>query len=112
VFDPREDARLNHGLVLFRYWGNGGKYDTNDADAETTAALRKILDDAGVLWQTAEGGRVDTEDSGTISRFLSNLNIPTIDLGVPLLSMHAPLEAASKTDIYMAHKGFAALFSR
>jgi aspartyl aminopeptidase len=112
VLDPRGDALLNHGLALFRYWGNGGKYDTNEADAETTAALRKILDDAGVLWQTAEGGRVDAEDSGTISRILSNLNIPTIDMGVPLLSMHAPLEAASKTDIYMAHKAFTALFSR
>jgi aspartyl aminopeptidase len=112
VFDPRGDARLNHGVVLFRYWGNGGKEHTNNAEAETTALLRKILDDAGVLWQTGEGGRVDAEDSGTLSRFLANLDIPTIDMGVPLLSMHSPFEAASKADIYMAHRGFAALFSR
>ena len=112
VFDPRGDARLNHGVVLFRYWGSGGKEHTNDADAETTASLRRILDDAGVLWQTAEGGRVDTEDSGTLSRFLANLDIPTIDMGVPLLSMHSPFEAASKADIYMAHRGLAAFFRR
>jgi aspartyl aminopeptidase len=112
VFDPRGDARLNHGVVLFRYWGDGGKEHTNDAEAETTAALRRILDEAGVLWQTGEGGRVDAEDSGTLSRFLANLDIPTIDLGVPLLSMHSPFEAASKADIYMAHRAFAALFAR
>ncbi|MDR3123482.1 MAG: aminopeptidase [Treponema sp.] len=112
VFDPRGDARLNQGVVLFRYWGNGGKEHTNDAEAETTALLRRILDGAGVLWQTGEGGRVDAEDSGTLSRFLANLDIPTIDLGVPLLSMHSPFEAASKADIYMAHRSFAAIFSR
>ncbi|MDR0583744.1 MAG: aminopeptidase [Treponema sp.] len=112
VLDPRGDARLNQGMVLFRYWGHGGKEHTNNAEAETTAALRKILDDAGVLWQTAEGGRVDAEDSGTLSRFLANLDIPTIDVGVPLLSMHSPFEAASKTDIYMARRGFAAFFAR
>jgi aspartyl aminopeptidase len=112
VFDPRGDARLNHGVVLFRYWGSGGKERTNDAEAETAAALRKILDDAGVLWQTGEGGRVDAEDSGTLSRFLANLDIPSIDLGVPLLSMHSPFEAASKTDLYMAHRAFKAFFQR
>jgi aspartyl aminopeptidase len=112
VFDPRGDARLNHGVVLFRYWGNGGKEHTNDADAETTAALRSILDDASVLWQTGEGGRVDAEDSGTLSRFLANLDIPTIDMGVPLLSMHSPFEAASKADVYMAHRAFVAFFTR
>jgi aspartyl aminopeptidase len=112
VFDPRGDARLNHGVVLFRYWGDGGKEHTNDADAETTASLRRILDKAGVLWQTAEGGRVDAEDSGTLSRFLANLDIPTIDMGVPLLSMHSTFEAAAKADIHMAHRAFAAFFSR
>jgi aspartyl aminopeptidase len=112
VADPRGDARLDHGVVLFRYWGRGGKDHTNDAEAETTAALRKILDSAGVLWQTGEGGRVDAEDSGTLSRYLANLDIPTIDLGVSLLSMHSPLEAASKADIYMAHRAFTAFFSR
>jgi aspartyl aminopeptidase len=112
VFDPRGDARLNHGVVLFRYWGRGGKEGANDAEAETTAALRKILDDAGVLWQTGEGGRVDAEDSGTLSRFLASLDIPAIDLGVPLLSMHSPFEAASKADLYMARRAFTAFFNR
>ncbi|GHU60528.1 M18 family aminopeptidase [Spirochaetia bacterium] len=113
ALDPRGDSKLNHGVVLFRYWGICGKDRTNDAQAETVAALRKILDDAGVLWQTGEGGRVDAEyDGGTISRFFGNMDIPTIDLGVPILSMHSPFEAASKADVYMAHRAFTAFFKR
>jgi aspartyl aminopeptidase len=112
VFDEHGEARLNHGVVLYRYWGAGGKENTNDADAQTAAALIKILDEAGILWQTGEGGKVNAGCSGTISRFFANLNIPTIDLGVPLLSMHSPLEAAAKADIYMAHRAFTAFFNR
>ncbi|MDR2758634.1 MAG: aminopeptidase, partial [Spirochaetaceae bacterium] len=112
AFDPHGEAALNHGVVLFRYWGRGGKENTNDAQAETTAALRRILDAARVLWQTGEGGRVGVEESGTLSRFFAALDIPTIDLGVPLLSMHSPFEAAAKADVYMAHRAFAAFFNR
>jgi aspartyl aminopeptidase len=112
AFDEQGEARLNHGVVLFRYWGEKGKEHTNDADAETSAALRKILDDAGILWQTGEGGKVDGGSSGTLSRFFASLDIPAIDLGVPLLSMHSPLEAAAKADISMAHRAFRAFFKR
>jgi len=111
-FDEHGDARLNHGVALFRYWGRGGKENTNDADAQTTAALIKILEQAHILWQTAEGGKVNAGAAGTIARFFANLNIPSIDLGVPLLSMHSPFEGAAKADIYMAHRAFTAFFSR
>jgi aspartyl aminopeptidase len=112
AFDEHGEAKLNHGVILFRYWGQKGKENTNDADARTAASLIKILDDANILWQTGEGGKVDSGSSGTLSRFFTNLDIPSIDLGVPLLSMHSPLEAAAKADIYMAHQAFAAFFKR
>ncbi|MDR2595924.1 MAG: aminopeptidase [Treponema sp.] len=112
VLDEHGDARLNRGVILFRYWGQGGKENTNDADAQTTATLIKILDEDQVLWQTGEGGKVDSGASGTLSRFFTNLDIPSIDLGVPLLSMHSPLEAAAKADIYMAYRAFTAFFKR
>jgi len=111
-FDEHGDARLNHGVVLFRYWGRDGKENTNDADAQTVAAIIKILDKEKILWQTAEGGKVDEEISGTLSRFFANLNIPSVDMGAPLLSMHSPYEAAAKTDIYMTYRAFAAFFKR
>jgi aspartyl aminopeptidase len=112
ILDPHGEAALNKGVVLFKYWGKKGKEITNDAHAETTAALRNILDKAGIIWQTGQGGKVDAIDSGTLSRFFAALNIPTIDLGVAILSMHSPLEAAAKTDVYMAHRAFAAFFNR
>ncbi|MDR2729930.1 MAG: aminopeptidase [Treponema sp.] len=112
VFDEHGEAKLNHGVILFRYWGHGGKVNTNDADAQTAASLIKILDEAQIIWQTGEGGKVDAGSSGTLSRFFTNLDIPSIDLGVPLLSMHSPFEAAAKADIYMAHKAFTAFFKR
>jgi aspartyl aminopeptidase len=112
VFDKHGEAALNHGVVLFRYWGRGGKENTNDADAETVAVIRNLLDREGILWQTGEGGRVDAGASGTLSRFFAALDIPTVDLGVPLFSMHSPYEGASKADIYMAHRAFAAFFNR
>jgi aspartyl aminopeptidase len=112
VFDEHGDARLGCGVVLFRYWGRGGKENTNDADANTVAALIKILDENRILWQTGEGGKVDAGASGTLSRFFAKLNIPSVDLGVPLLSMHSPYEATAKADVYMAHRAFAAFFNR
>jgi len=111
-FDEHGDAKLNHGVVLFRYWGHGGKENTNDADAQTVAEIIKILDKEKIIWQTAEGGKVDSGTSGTLSRFFANLNIPSVDLGIPLLSMHSPYEAAAKADIYMAYRAFTAFFKR
>jgi len=112
VLDEHGEAKLNHGVVLFRYWGEKGKENTNDADAQTVAALIKILEEAKIIWQTGEGGKVDAGTSGTLSRFFTNLDIPTVDLGVPLLSMHSPYEGAAKADIYMAHLAFTAFFKR
>jgi len=112
VLDEHGEAKLNHGVILFSCWGEKGKENTNDADAQTVAALIKILDEAKILWQTGEGGKVDAGTSGTLSQFFANLNIPTVDLGVPLLSMHSPLEGAAKSDIYMAHRAFTAFFNR
>jgi len=112
VLDGHGEARLNHGVILFCCWGEKGKENANDSDARTVAAIIKILDEAKILWQTGEGGRVDAGTSGTLSRFFANLDIPVIDLGVPLLSMHSPLEGAAKADIYMAHRAFTAFFNR
>jgi len=112
AFDKYGDAKLNHGVIIYRYCGQKGKENTNDADAKTVAALIRILDGDNILWQTGEGGKVDAGVSGTLSQFFTNLNIPTVDLGVPLLSMHSPLEGAAKADIYMAYRAFTAFFRR
>ena len=72
------------------------------------AYIRKILNDAGVLWQTAELGKIDAGGGGTVAKYIANQNIETVDIGVPVISMHAPYEVISKVDLYGAHRSFSA----
>ena len=111
VFEKRNSSLLSAGVVLTKFTGSGGKSGTNDASAEYVGWLRGVMDRAGVVWQTAELGRVDCGGGGTVAKFLSAHNIETVDLGVPVISMHAPYEVVSKVDLYEAYRAFCA-FSR
>ena len=75
------------------------------------AKIRKILSDADVAWQMTELGKVDQGGGGTVAQYVANLNIDVIDIGVPVLSMHAPFEVVSKFDCYMTYKGVLALYT-
>ncbi|MDR2559601.1 MAG: aminopeptidase, partial [Oscillospiraceae bacterium] len=101
-------AYINYGVALTKYTGSRGKASTSDASAEFTAEIRKLLDDNKIAWQTGELGKVDMGGGGTVAMFLANLNIDTIDVGVPVLSMHAPMEITAKNDVYTAYKAFGA----
>ena len=68
------------------------------------------MDKSGVKYQMAELGKVDQGGGGTIAKFMANHNIDTIDLGVPVLSMHAPYEVIAKTDLYEAYRAFVAFY--
>lgn len=107
VFEKRNCAIVNCGVVMSKYTGSGGKYSTNDASAEFVGKIRDMFGD-DVLWQTAELGKIDIGGGGTIAKYVANCNIETVDLGVPVLSMHAPFEVISKGDLYETHKAFAA----
>lgn len=104
AFEANNSSYINNGAVITKYTGSGGKYSTSDASAEFMAKVRKILDDKNVLWQTGELGKVDGGGGGTIAKFVANLNADVVDLGVPVLSMHAPLEVVSKLDVYMTYR--------
>ncbi len=112
VSEARNTACLNNGVVLTKYTGARGKGDTSDATAELMGKFRRIMDDAGVIWQIGELGKVDVGGGGTVAKYIANLNVDTVDLGVPVLSMHAPFEVVSKLDVYQAHKAFSALLGR
>lgn len=103
-FEPKNSSYINGGAVITKYTGAGGKYDTNDASAEYTAKIRNLLDENNVLWQTGELGKVDAGGGGTVAKYIGNLDVDTIDLGVPVLSMHSPFEIVSKTDVYMTYR--------
>jgi len=110
VTDFRNNAWLNYGMSLFKYTGSRGKGGCSDASAEALNYLRLVLDKAGVLWQIGTLGKVDQGGGGTVAAFMANRNIVTVDAGIPVLSMHAPLELVSKLDCYMAMRGYKAFY--
>jgi aspartyl aminopeptidase len=99
-------AYMNYGVALTKYTGSRGKAGTSDASAEFTAEIRKLFDDNKIAWQTGELGKVDMGGGGTVAMFLANLNIDTIDVGVPVLAMHAPMEITAKNDVWTAYRAF------
>ena len=110
VYEKRNSAFINYGMGLCKYTGARGKSGASDASAELVAYVRRVLDEADVVWQMAELGKVDAGGGGTVAMFMAQRNIDTLDAGVPVLSMHAPLETVSKLDCYMTFKGMKAIY--
>ena len=98
--DKRNNSQLNHGVAICKYTGSRGKGGASDASAEAMGHVRTTLDNADVIWQIATLGKVDQGGGGTVACYMANRNIVTVDAGVPVLSMHAPLELVSKLDCY------------
>ena len=111
AYEPKNASFLNEGVVISKYTGHGGKYDTSDASAEYMAEIRAMLEKESIKWQIGELGKVDIGGGGTIAKYVANMNVDVVDLGVAVLCMHAPFEIISKADIYMAYKAFYALFN-
>jgi aspartyl aminopeptidase len=108
VFEKRNSPLLSCGAILTKYTGARGKSSTNDASAEYIAWLRGVLAKDNVLWQTGELGKVDCGGGGTVAKYIAAHNIETVDLGVPVISMHAPYEIVSKADVYETYRAFCA----
>ena len=108
AFDKKNAAIFGEGMVFNKFTGARGKSGSNDANAEYLAAIRKVMDDAGVYYQTAELGKVDVGGGGTIAYILSLYGMEVVDCGVAVLNMHAPWEITSKADIYETKKGYVA----
>lgn len=108
VFEKRNSSFLGNGVALMKFTGARGKSGSNDASAEYIAWLRRVMAEANVVWQAGELGKVDCGGGGTVAKFIAKHNIETIDLGVPVISMHAPYEVISKVDLYESYKAFLA----
>lgn len=108
VVEPMNSAYMNYGPVVVKFTGSRGKGGSNDASAEYMGEIRKMLDDNGIIWQTAELGRIDLGGGGTVAAYIAELDVDTIDIGVPVLSMHAPYEVTSKIDVYETYRAFRA----
>lgn len=111
VFEKNNSCVLNGGVCVTKYTGSRGKSGTSDASAEYVGEIRALLDKNGVIWQTGELGKVDIGGGGTVAKYIANLDVDTIDVGVPVISMHAPYEITAKTDVYAAYKAFEAFIN-
>lgn len=110
VYEKRNSCYLNKGVCITKYTGSRGKGGTSDASAEYMGRIRALLDRKKILWQIGELGKVDAGGGGTVAKYVSNLDVETVDMGVPVLSMHAPWEIVSKIDVYMAYRAFYEFF--
>ncbi len=110
VYEEKNSCYVNKGCVLTKYTGARGKSGSNDASAETMAKVIDIMDREGVYWQIGELGAVDVGGGGTVACYVAKMDVDVVDLGVPILAMHAPFELASKLDIYNTHKAFKAFY--
>ncbi len=108
--DKRNNSALNYGVSICKYTGKGGKGGASDASAEAMQHVRSTFDKAGVIWQLATLGKVDQGGGGTVAAYMANRNIVTVDAGVPVFSMHAPLELVSKLDCYQSMKACKAIY--
>ena len=108
VYERKNSAMISCGTTMSKYTGARGKSGTSDASAEFVARVRRMFEESGVVWQTSELGKVDAGGGGTVAMFLANMNIDTVDMGVPVISMHAPYEVVSKADVYTTHEAFCA----
>ena len=96
-------ARLGFGPAIKVY---GGSFNAN---SETTARIRAILDRAQIPWQT-QTPRVEVGGGGTIGYFMSREGMEVVDMGVPLLSMHSTYEMSSKVDDWNFYRFMSAFY--
>jgi aspartyl aminopeptidase len=111
VSEPLNSCYFGDGISICKYTGARGKSSTSDANAEFVAKIRRIFDENNIDWQMCELGRTDLGGGGTVAQFIANLDVDTIDVGVGLLSMHAPYEISSKADVYSAYKAYKAFYN-
>ena len=105
-------AKIGYGVVLGKFHGSGGKYSTSDANAEFVGKVRRIFNEEGITWQYGATGKVDEGGGGTIANYFALRGMEIIDVGVPVLSMHAPLEVISKVDLYETYRAYKAFFEK
>lgn len=112
AYEAKNSSYINQGVIISKYTGHGGKYDTSDASAEYMGEIRSMLEENKIMWQVGELGKVDIGGGGTIAKYVANMNVDVVDLGVPVLSMHAPFELVSKLDVYEAYRAFLAFYNK
>ena len=101
-------ARFHMGPVASKYTGGTSKGGASDCGPEFVAEIRRVMEEGGVKWQMAELGRMEKGGGGTISEYMARFGMKVLDMGTPLLNMHAPWELASKFDCWQTYRAYSA----
>lgn len=112
VFEKMNCSFMSQGVVVTKYTGSRGKSGSNDANPEFIARIRDLFDEAGVVWQIGELGKVDIGGGGTVAQYMSYYGMEVVDCGVAILGMHSPFEVSSKLDVYAAYMGYKAFMQK
>ena len=104
-FDPQNAAHLGKGTALTWYTGSKGQYDASKASAEYMDEVKSLFEKNGVKYQEALlGGKLDIGGGGTIAKYVAQMGIETVDLGVPLQGMHTLAEVTNVRDNFEQYK--------
>ena len=110
AYEICNSAMLNKGCAINKFTGAHGKSGSSEADAKFIAMLCSLFQNNKIVYQFGELGKVDQGGGGTVSQFIADRNIEVVDIGIPVLSMHAPYEVTAKSDIYMMYKACHAFY--
>lgn len=111
VNEKLNSSFLGKGVAVMKYTGSRGKALASDANAEFMGEITNLLNKDNVIWQSGELGKVDLGGGGTVAMFVAKYGMEVVDIGPPILSMHSPLEIASKIDIYMSYKAYMSFYN-
>ena len=101
-------AAFHKGVAASKYTGGTSKSGSSDCGPEFVAEIRRIMEEGGVVWQMAELGKMEKGGGGTIAQYMSRFGMKVLDMGTPLMNMHAPCELAAKDDIWNTYKAYSA----
>ncbi len=102
------EARFHKGVAASKYTGGTSKSGSSDCGPEFVAEIRRIMAEGDVVWQMAELGKMEKGGGGTIAQYMSRFGMKVLDMGTPLMNMHAPWELAAKDDIWNTYKAYSA----
>ncbi len=114
VHDLKNAIRIGYGVGIEKYTGYGGKYSASEASAKYIAKLFQIFNkNKNIKYQISGGlGKIDLGGGGTIAKYMANRGLDIVDVGVPVLNMHAPMEIVSKADLYAAYLTYKEFFEK
>ena len=110
VTDIQNTARPGGGMALVRYTGRGGKKGNSSADTGFMTRFASMLDGNGIKWQCGEMGICDAGGGTTVAKCMARWGADVLDIGCAILSMHSPLEMASKADLLSLYMAIGAFF--